>query len=537
MAKRRTELETEQQTSVAHRISIGLIALSISLFSLALGTALFMSPSATFLFMPGDVSLQAAPSSATAITLTWTAPGDDNNVGTAASYDIRYSTSPLSEGTFASATAMVNPPVPSIAGSTETTTVTGLQPATTYFFALKATDESGNVSAMSNIATKATDALPVACIPIYSCTEWTSCVAGIQTKTCVVTNGCPAGLDAPITTQSCTVPTPTPTPTPGVGGTPVHVVNNVIVAGLAPGNLPMVHIIDPKTKKVTKEFTPFSTKDRNGVFVAAGDFTGDSQADIAVGTGAGSDPLVAMYTPAGKKVLSFNPYPTDKKIGVSVAAGDVDGDGIDELITVPAKSASQVRVWKYDSTAKKFKQLAQLMVFDRTVRTGFTVAAGDMNLDGRAEIVVAPRANGRKLIVIGLDVRNSLQVMSRITAFPINFSTGLNIAVGDVYGTGRSVIAVTSGPNYYTHIKVYDMYGKTLADFLPVSKGYHGGETLATQDINNDGRDEILMANQQGAEPMLRAFRYNGVKRKFDQIQSYLVFPRTIKTGVRLGGT
>jgi hypothetical protein len=549
MNSRRTALAIEQKTNTTQRVSVGIIAVSIGLFTLALGTALFVSPSASFLFVPSDVTQQAAPSTATAVTLNWTAPGDDGNVGQAASYDLRYSTAPITADNFSGAMAVVGAPAPAIAGSTETMTVTGLQPATTYFFALTTTDEANNVSAMSNVTSKTTAALPQACIPTYTCSDWTSCADGTMTRTCPVTNGCPAGLDAPVTTQTCTVVvTPTPTmpttpivpptpPTPGTGGAPVHVAKDIIVAGLAPGKSPLVRIIDPKTRKKIKEFSVFSSKDRNGVNVTAGDFNGDSQADIAVGTGAGSDPLVWLYSIAGKKIMGFNPYPTERRIGVAVASGDVNGDGVDELITVPAKASAQVRVWQYNTATKTFTQIAQSFVYDRTARQGFTVTAGDLDFDGRAEIVTTPRANGSSIIITRLDVNNKLQQVRRFSPYSAGFTSGLTVTIGDVLGTGRPSIVVVGGPNYYSYIKVFDINGQLQTHFYPLVKTYRNGLSLTTLDVNADGRDEIIAGNYQKSDPTARVFRYNGLKKKFDQIQNYLLFPRTIQTGLRLGAT
>ncbi|RJS75398.1 PEGA domain-containing protein, partial [Methanophagales archaeon] len=84
------------------------------------------------------------------ITLTWTAPGDDGNTGTASQYDIRYSTSEITEENWNSATQCTGEPAPKTAGSSETFTVTGLSPNTTYYFALKTADEVPNWSPISN---------------------------------------------------------------------------------------------------------------------------------------------------------------------------------------------------------------------------------------------------------------------------------------------------------------------------------------------------------------------------------------------------
>ncbi|GAH44333.1 unnamed protein product, partial [marine sediment metagenome] len=85
------------------------------------------------------------------VDLTWTAPGDDGNTGTADSYDIRYSDAEINEGNWGSATPVTPaPPAPSIATTEESMTVTGLTWGNTYWFAIKTSDEVPNESAISN---------------------------------------------------------------------------------------------------------------------------------------------------------------------------------------------------------------------------------------------------------------------------------------------------------------------------------------------------------------------------------------------------
>jgi len=92
----------------------------------------------------------------TSITLYWTAPGDDNNIGVASQYDIRYSTSPITEQNWDEATQATGEPIPSPSGSDELFDVTDLASSTTYYFAIKSVDESGNWSGLSNIESATT---------------------------------------------------------------------------------------------------------------------------------------------------------------------------------------------------------------------------------------------------------------------------------------------------------------------------------------------------------------------------------------------
>jgi len=87
-----------------------------------------------------------------AFVLYWTAPGDDDMVGTAALYDIRYARAPiLTEADWEAAIPLTGVPRPSPAGSTESFVVVGLEDdGGVYYFCIRASDEVFNWSCLSN---------------------------------------------------------------------------------------------------------------------------------------------------------------------------------------------------------------------------------------------------------------------------------------------------------------------------------------------------------------------------------------------------
>jgi hypothetical protein len=106
---------------------------------------------------PGQVTDLAASSPALqSVTLTWTAPGNDGFTGTAAAYDVRWSTQLITAATFASATVASGPPTPGVAGTPQSLVVSALSPGTSYYFALMARDGAGNWSALSTVASATT---------------------------------------------------------------------------------------------------------------------------------------------------------------------------------------------------------------------------------------------------------------------------------------------------------------------------------------------------------------------------------------------
>jgi len=84
------------------------------------------------------------------ITVRWSAPGDDGYAGRAYRYDIRYSTSPLTDANWNQAYRATVMPLPANPGSLQTCTITGLTPSTKYYFRMRTTDEKYNWSALSN---------------------------------------------------------------------------------------------------------------------------------------------------------------------------------------------------------------------------------------------------------------------------------------------------------------------------------------------------------------------------------------------------
>jgi hypothetical protein len=99
----------------------------------------------------GDLAATALDD--TTCRFVWTATGDDWMAGTASGYEIRYSRDPIeNEAAWQAAATAGSIPATKNAGETETATLTSNVFREDFFFALKAVDDTGNWSSVSNSA-------------------------------------------------------------------------------------------------------------------------------------------------------------------------------------------------------------------------------------------------------------------------------------------------------------------------------------------------------------------------------------------------
>ena len=92
--------------------------------------------------------------------LEWTATGDDGSTGQASRYEMRFSTVPIDDLNWESATPAAGAPHPGAPGTPAQMRVDGLDFNTQYYFAVKVLDEFGNASSLSNLASGTTLGAP-----------------------------------------------------------------------------------------------------------------------------------------------------------------------------------------------------------------------------------------------------------------------------------------------------------------------------------------------------------------------------------------
>jgi len=160
-----------------------------------------------------------------------------------------------------------------------------------------------------------------------------------------------------------------------------------IVTGTQRGGGPQVRIFRADGTIYRDGFFAYNKNFRGGVNIAVGDTNGNGDLEIITGAGYMGGPQVRIFNADGK-VLSggFFAYGQNFRGGVYVACGDIDGDKKDEIVTgAGSGGSSQVRIFN-----SKFEPINPgFWAFEKNSKDGVQVFLGDLDLDGKKEILAA----------------------------------------------------------------------------------------------------------------------------------------------------
>ena len=281
----------------------------------------------------------------------------------------------------------------------------------------------------------------------------------------------------------------------GLGGDGGIVSTRYVVTGADAGGGPAVKAFNlDGTLKYS--FFAYDKGFTGGVRVATGDVNGDGVDDIITAAGAGGGPHIEVFDgKTGNLINSFFAYDPSFTGGVYLATGDVNGDGFADIITAAgAGGGPHVEVW----SGKDGSLLQSFFAYDPNFTGGVSVATGDVNGDGYPDIVTGAGPGGGPHVE-AFDGRTNALLASFFAATP-SFTGGIYVAAGDLKGTGHADIITGLGadPNTESRVRVFD--GLSLAlmyDFAPYSS-FRGGVRVAVEDIDNDGKADLVIAPGRG---------------------------------------
>jgi hypothetical protein len=243
----------------------------------------------------------------------------------------------------------------------------------------------------------------------------------------------------------------------------------VAFSDAGPDSVASVKVFDEKSGWLKFEIPAeslYGASCTTGVRAVVGDMNGDGIPDVIVGPATGVDAVVKIFDGVdGRLIREFRPYADVTKYtgGVELAVGDVDGDGWNDLVVSPG-CADKIPVRAFSGNpAKILQQIGQdLWPFDSTRTTFVSVAVADQNVNG---------AGSRGYIVLGSTVKGISSVESfqydglgtfvevpgsEFQPFGSKGVEGARVATGDVNGDGVQDLIVSEGPGNKSAIRVFD---------------------------------------------------------------------------------
>jgi len=208
-----------------------------------------------------------------------------------------------------------------------------------------------------------------------------------------------------------------------------------------------------------------------------------------------------IYDQYGNKIKNGYFVYDNKAAGDNkVASVDLDSNGtLDKVIA----GNNWIDIYNEDEFVKRFYP------YTESYNQGINFAVGDLNGDGWVEIITGTeRGGGPQIRIFSSDGR---LINPGFFAYSDKFRGGVSVAVADMNNNGRMEIVAGAGYGGGPHVRIFDASGQLLSPgFMAFDPDFRGGVTVATADLNNDGKAEIVTTPGRGGKAAIRTFSMDG---------------------------
>ncbi len=257
--------------------------------------------------------------------------------------------------------------------------------------------------------------------------------------------------------------------------------------------------------------------------IAVCDIDGNGKNEILYGSGGGVESRIHLISHEGVDVWSFRAFSSPQN-GVRIACADTNGDGVDDMIAIREEgSVSEIRIFYQNGAIRK-----RFFAWSGEFMGGMDIAAGDLNNDGKAEIIAGMGSGGLPRVQV---FNEDGVALTRFFAYGLGYRGGVNVSTGDVDGDGRLEIVTAPRSHGGPHVRIFSSSGLPERGFFAYGEGFHGGVSIATGDVDGDGIDDIITGAGQGGGPHVRAFHGYGT---LTSIASFFAYSESFRGGVQV---
>ncbi len=335
----------------------------------------------------------------------------------------------------------------------------------------------------------------------------------------------------------------------------VHLAPSLLAIGSGPGQGSRVEVVDARTGQTVADFSAFGPSYQGGVSVAFGDVNGDGTPDLIVAGGHGDPPEVKVVdgaqlgelqngepVPSSAVLADFYAFDPNFTGGVSVAAGDLEGDGQTDLVVGPGPGGGpQVKVIDgaklsqlqadggTPSSASAAATLASLFAFSPNFTGGVSVAVADVG--ATHDVVVGAGAGGAPEVVVYNGA--TFAMVTSFMAFDPNFTGGVSVAAGDVHDDGTPDVVVGAGAGGGANVRVFSIQQSGQAATATPTNSFFAYQNFFGG-LNVAASFGGLATGQSQAGNAAGFFAFDPVKGLFSDVDDSLPFPNSSGVSVAL---
>ena len=288
-------------------------------------------------------------------------------------------------------------------------------------------------------------------------------------------------------------------------------VNGFVVTSPDGGGGPHYQLYKPDGTLLSSFFA-YNQYLRGGFKAFPADINGSGGDEVITIPGWGFGPHLRAFQQSGQEITSFMIYNPGFRGGLQGIAADFDQDGREEIITTPSGAGGpQVRIFKYRDGV--FEIVDQFMAYSPVFHGGVNLAAGDLTGDGIPELVTVPRYGGSANVRIYQYDNGQFDLLDWAIVYNDQFHGGANLAIGDMDGDSQAELITAPRSKGGPNVRIFGINDsgqiQEKDNFLAYDDSYRGGLALAVGDVNYDGDDELITAPASPGGPNVRIYQYS----------------------------